>query len=78
MRQCDVTGSVTLSDRDRGVTVPDRRGFSPEINPVCFRFMSSMRVSRSVIPGGEMVRVPSRHKGSLTIFSLWRSLGVVF
>jgi len=32
--RCDVTGSVTLSDRDRGVTVPDRRGFSPEINPV--------------------------------------------
>ena len=41
---CDVTGSVTLSDRDRGVTVPDRRGFSPEITLVCFRFMSSMRV----------------------------------
>ena len=58
---CDVTGSVTLSDRDRGVTVPDRRGFSPEINPVCFRFMSSMRVPRSVISCGEMVRVPSRH-----------------
>ena len=61
VRQCDVTGSVTLSDRDRGVTVPDRRGFSPEINPVCFRFMSSMRVPRSVISCGEMVRVPSRH-----------------
>ena len=61
VRQCDVTGSVTLSDRDRGVTVPDRRGFSPEINPVCFRFMSSMRVPRSVMSCGEMVRVPSRH-----------------
>ena len=61
MRQCDVTGSVTLSDRDRGVTVPDRRGLSTEINPVCFRFMSSMRVPRSVMSCGEMVRVPSRH-----------------
>ncbi len=38
VRQCDVTGSVTLSERDRGVTVPDRRGFSPEINPVLLSF----------------------------------------
>ena len=38
MRQCDVTGSVTLSDRDRGVTVPDRRGFSQEIKSVLLSF----------------------------------------
>ena len=42
VRQCDVTGSVTLSDRDRGVTVPNRRGFSLEINPV-FAFVSCRR-----------------------------------
>jgi hypothetical protein len=29
VRQCDVTESVTLSDRDRGVTVPQyKRGFA--------------------------------------------------
>jgi hypothetical protein len=67
VRQCDVTGSVTLSDRDRGVTVPDRRGFSPEINPVCFRFMSLMRVPRSVMSCGDMVRVTSRHNSSRMI-----------
>ena len=35
---CDVTGSVTLSDRDRGVTVPNRRGLFQEINPVLLSF----------------------------------------
>ena len=61
VRQCDVTESVTLRDRDRGSRSTGRKGFSPEINPVLLSFMSSMRVSRSVISCGEMVRVPFRH-----------------
>ena len=56
-----MTESVTLRDRDRGSRSTGRKGFSPEINPVLLSFMSSMRVSRSVIPCGEMVRVPFRH-----------------
>ena len=49
MIQCDDTEFVTLGvtiqsslhslgDRDRGVTVLGRKGFSPEINPVSFLF----------------------------------------
>ena len=38
-----------------------RKGLTPEIKRVLFSFMSSMRVSRSVILRGEMVRVPFRH-----------------
>ena len=60
-KKCDVTESVTLRDRDRGSRSTGRKGFSPEINPVLLSFMSLMRVSRSVIPCGEMVRVLFRH-----------------
>ena len=56
-----MTESVTLRDRDRGSRSTGRKGVSPEINPVLLSFMSSMRVSFSVIPCGEMVRVPFRH-----------------
>jgi hypothetical protein len=71
--QCDVTESVIPSGRYRGVTVlrvmrDEKKGvrvqkvFVP-VNKRSFPFvsMASMRVSRSVLPCGEMVRVPFRH-----------------
>jgi hypothetical protein len=61
VRYIDVTESVTLRERDRGSRSTGRKGVSLEINLVLLSFMSSMRVSRSVIPCGEMVRVLFRH-----------------
>jgi hypothetical protein len=42
-----------------------RKGLTPEIKRVLQSFMSSMRVSRSVILRGKMVRVPFRHTATL-------------
>jgi hypothetical protein len=68
-----VTGSVIMSDRYRGVTVPSceikRGGFSgtkgflfPLIKPVCSSFMMSS-VPHEIAAHEGAVPVPFRHRG---------------
>jgi hypothetical protein len=53
----DVTEAVTLRDRDRGVTVPRYKGFSPEIKTSCCRVHVEERPKRVFITAGPITKL---------------------